>query len=253
MRVRASLLPRPLCGFDERADGWGRLGWAFGRGKMAPSEAIQAVGISVQRRAPSKTNITDSNRIKAKVAWALVAKLGLWADIWIMDKKSDFTTAFNYTLKYEGSWANDPDDPGGPTMFGITLNTAKSYGINEPEALKKISLETAAAILREGYWRFDTISDQRVATKLFDMAVNMGLGKAVKYLQMSLNVYGAELRVDGVFGAETSRAANSCDPELILDLLCGVSREHYESAARRSPSSKKFLPGWLRRAEMRPP
>jgi len=166
---------------------------------------------------------------------------------------SDFTTALKYTLIFEGGWADDPDDLGGPTMFGITLNTAKRHGVEEADALRKISLETAAAILREGYWRFDTIADQRVATKVFDMAVNMGLATAVKLLQRSLNVYGAGLQVDGAFGAETSRAVNSRDPELILDLLCGVSREHYEQVAARSPSSKKFLAGWRRRAEMRPP
>jgi len=130
-------------------------------------------------------------------------------------------------------------------MFGITLNTAKRHGVEEADALWRISLETAAAISREGYWRFDTIADQRVATKVFDMAV--------KLLQRSLNVYGAGLRVDGAFGAETSRAVNSRDPELILDLLCGVSREHHEQVAVRSPSSRKFLAGWRRRAKMRPP
>jgi type VI secretion system secreted protein VgrG len=165
---------------------------------------------------------------------------------------SDFTTALNYTLKHEGGWANNPDDPGGPTMFGITLNTAKRHGIDDADALKKISPEMAAAILREGYWRFGSVADQRVATKVFDMSVNMGLATAVKLLQKSLNVYGAELRVDGVFGAETSRAVNSHDPELILDLLCGVSREHYEQVAARSPSSKRFLGGWKKRANMRP-
>jgi lysozyme family protein len=75
---------------------------------------------------------------------------------------------------------------------------------------------------------------------MFNVVVNMGLATAMRHLQKSLNVYGAGLCVDSAFGANTTLAVNSLDPELVLDLLCGVSREHYEGIAAARPSSKNF-------------
>jgi lysozyme family protein len=139
---------------------------------------------------------------------------------------ADFGISLQYVLRREGGWSDDPEDPGGPTMCGITMATARRHGIRYKEDLKAMTIKKASAIYRADYWRFDGILDQRVATKLFDMAVNMGLTTAVRYLQKALNVYGAELRADGQFGAHTCEAVNRRDPALLLDLLCGISIEH---------------------------
>jgi lysozyme family protein len=40
---------------------------------------------------------------------------------------ADYKKLIPHILKWEGGWANDSVDKGGPTMKGITLNTYKSY------------------------------------------------------------------------------------------------------------------------------
>jgi type VI secretion system secreted protein VgrG len=163
---------------------------------------------------------------------------------------ADFLTALAYTLKHEGGWSNDPDDPGGATNHGITLKTAQRHGIMTKAALREITQQQVAMIYRTDYWRFDGLDDQRVATKIFDMGVNIGLKKAIEYLQTVLVWTGTEnLAIDGLPGALTIAAANATNPQTLLDQLCIKQEKHYLSIVERRPASKKFLKGWLRRAK----
>jgi lysozyme family protein len=156
---------------------------------------------------------------------------------------ADFQKALAYTLKHEGGWSDDPADPGGATMQGITLATARNYGIETREALRAISQEKVAEIYGAGYWLFGQVDDQRVATKLFDMAVNMGAAAAVKILQLA--VLAAP---DGKWGPKTLAATNAADPKVLLAALCRGSAERYRAIVEKRPASAKFLKGWLRRA-----
>lgn len=156
---------------------------------------------------------------------------------------ASFALALPYVLRHEGGWSDDPDDPGGATMHGITLETAKRHGITTKEALRAITPEQEAAIYREDYWRFDGIESQRVATKLFDMAVNMGLRTAVKLLQR-----GLEIQADGVFGPKTEFEVNHRLPDVVLEILVEESRRHYLDICIARPKSKKYLDGWMARA-----
>lgn len=161
---------------------------------------------------------------------------------------ASFDLALPYTLRNEGGWANFASDPGGATNYGITLETARKYGIADAEALRNITPEQVAAIYRAGYWRFDGVDDQRVATKLFDMAVNMGPQAAVRICQSCLNDAGAALEVDGRFGLVTLECLNAVRPALILSLLCTKSADYYRAIVAKRPESVKFLRGWLKRA-----
>jgi lysozyme family protein len=158
---------------------------------------------------------------------------------------ADFAKALAYTLRHEGGWSDDPADPGGATNFGITLATARRYGIKTKEELRAITKELVAEIYRDGYWRFGDINDQRVATKLFDMAVNMGQEVAVRLLAAALWLpQGAPARLD----AAAVGIANAADPAALLARLCKESEAHYRIVAARRPASAKFLKGWLKRA-----
>jgi lysozyme family protein len=159
-----------------------------------------------------------------------------------------FEPALAYTLKHEGGWSDDPADPGGATNYGITLKTAQRHGIATKEALKTITPEQVAAIYKADYWRFDGINNQRVATKLFDMAVNMGLETAIKLSQRAINANGIVLTIDGRLGSVTLAALNNCELVLLMQLLCAVSADYYRKIVAKRPASQKFLKGWLKRA-----
>jgi hypothetical protein len=60
----------------------------------------------------------------------------------------------------------------------------------------------------------------------FDTAVNMGVGRAVRFLQAAVGC-----GVDGKFGSGTAQAVANCNPR---------------SALAASPDLKVFLNGWLR-------
>lgn len=163
-----------------------------------------------------------------------------------------FIKALIYTLKHEGGWVNDPLDTGGATNYGITLETAKRHGVLTEAALKGITQARIAEIYKADYWRFDGIEDQRVATKVFDMAVNMGRATAIRYLQSILNAAGAKLLMDGVYGSLTEAAVNRLSPQYLLTELCCVSEDHYRAIIERRPGAAKFAKGWLKRAKALP-
>lgn len=161
---------------------------------------------------------------------------------------ADFRAALPYALKHEGGWVDDPDDPGGATNFGVTLKVAASVGITTKEQLRNITQDQVAQVYRQ-YWRFDGIHSQRVATKLLDMAVNMGLKTAVNLAQRGLNAAGASLSIDGLWGPQTLACINAMPEERALSMLCNESKTHYLDCVLDRPRSQKFLAGWLKRAK----
>ena len=140
-------------------------------------------------------------------------------------------------------FTDDQDDPGGATAWGITLKKATEYGITTVDALKAITPQQLMGIYKS-FWRFDKLEDQRVATKLLDMAVNMGLKTAIEIAQREA---GSE--ADGLYGPKTEAAINACPPTGgLLRLLCVGARYHYENVIADRPASEKYRDGWMERA-----
>lgn len=151
---------------------------------------------------------------------------------------SDFNLVVTETLKWEGGYVSDPSDPGGETNFGISKRDHLGLDI------KNLTVDQATAIYRDGYWKslYSQIENQDVASKLFDMGVNLGVGTAVKLLQEVLGV-----PVDGSFGPNTLFATNE-QGEAILAPYKAKLVEYYQNLVVRNPNLSKFLNGWLRRA-----
>jgi lysozyme family protein len=104
----------------------------------------------------------------------------------------------------EGGYSDDPADPGGETMYGITERVARAHGYQG--AMRDLPQSTAEAIGYDEYWRpyfLDKLGPS-LAAQVFDAIYNSGPENPVKWLQASCNV-----KQDGVIGPITLAAANA--------------------------------------------
>lgn len=165
----------------------------------------------------------------------------------------------NEILNVEGGYVNDPGDSGGETNFGITVAVARAAGYTG--SMRDLPRATAFDIYAELYWdkvRADDILaiSPAVCEEVVDTGVNMGTGRAGKFLQRSLNVLNSrgkmyeDLVVDGGIGPATIRALRAyCDHRdeetLVKALNCLQGAKYIELAERRE-KDERFVYGWLK-------
>jgi lysozyme family protein len=111
--------------------------------------------------------------------------------------KSNFNDCLTRLLKDEGGYTNNPNDPGGPTNFGITLTDYRKYIDKKGTAadVRKMDVEQAKAIYKSKYWDAmdcDSLSSG-VDYTVFDYAVNSGLVRPQRDLQKFSKLSGAAL------------------------------------------------------------
>lgn len=167
----------------------------------------------------------------------------------------------------EGGYVNDPDDPGGPTKFGVTLQTMRSLGLDldadgdvDARDVQLISQAQAVSIFVAHYFEAPGIGRLPVPLQpsVFDMYVNAG-SNAVRILQRLLRDMGHDLVIDGRIGPRTARAAHGAlkqAPDYLVDAYGIARRNYYYSLADHRPASRKFARrrdggkgGWITRAE----
>jgi len=167
----------------------------------------------------------------------------------------------------EGGYVNDPDDLGGATKFGVTIHTMRRLGIDltgdgqvTSADVAQLSRRQAVEIFLEHYFKRPGIDNlpAQIQASVFDMHVNTG-ANAVKILQRLLVEMGHSVQVDGIIGAETSRAANTAQQaaQNFLNDAYGIARRnYYYSLADERPKSRKYARrrdggkgGWIVRAE----
>jgi lysozyme family protein len=167
----------------------------------------------------------------------------------------------------EGGYADDPDDPGGPTKHGVTLTTLRRLGRDldgdgavDLSDLRRLDPDQAAQIFLEHYFRRPRLADlpEALQPPVFDMFVNSGQ-HAVEILQKLLVDMGQSVAVDGIVGPQTAAAAalaQAAAPRHLTDAYGIARRNWYYALADRRPPLRKFARrrdggkgGWIRRAE----
>lgn len=104
--------------------------------------------------------------------------------------KENFDDAFTALIGNEGGYSNNPADPGGETMYGVTKRVAVKHGY--AGAMKDLPLELAKSIAKAEYWDpcgCDDLAD-RVDFQVFDAAYNSGPDRAKEWLQQAWDPLG---------------------------------------------------------------
>ena len=146
--------------------------------------------------------------------------------------------------RLEGGWSDDPSDPGGATMCGVTLGTYRSYYGHDKtkQDLRQITDRQWTHIMRD-YWdrcKADRIDKQSVAEIFVDWYINAGCN-AIRNVQFRLG-----LKADGIVGEQTLSALNATPAKDVFNLVKTARIEYYNKIGKRLP---KFLKGWLSRVE----
>jgi lysozyme family protein len=158
-----------------------------------------------------------------------------------------FEAALPFILRWEGGFVDHPNDPGGRTNKGVTQKVYDDWrrrqGLPQRD-VKLIEHDEVLAIYEAGYWippRCDLL-EHKLDLVQFDTAVNMGVRRAVRFLQQAVGC-----GVDGDFGPGTERAVASCDPGNTIVKYCDAREAFYRQIVQNKPSQAVFLKGWMNR------
>lgn len=165
----------------------------------------------------------------------------------------------NGIIRVEGGYVDNPDDSGGATNFGITVAVARTFGYTG--SMRDMPRSVAFDIYSALYWGRVKADDLHalspaVCEEVVDTGVNMGTGRAGKFLQRSLNVLNKkgslyrDLTVDGAVGPATIKALraylNGRDEQTLVKALNCLQGAYYITLAERREKDETFVYGWLK-------
>jgi len=176
-----------------------------------------------------------------------------------------FEQAIGVVLRHEGGYVNNPNDPGGVTNYGISIRFLADHleagdfdgdGDVDAEDIANMTVEQAQEIYRQFWWDpygYERFVDQTIATKTFDLAVNMGAKRSHILLQTAVNkAFGLNLTVDGNLGKASYNAINAChdgdDEQTLLTAYCHEVWAFYQRLIANNSKLKVFAKGWKNRA-----
>jgi len=172
---------------------------------------------------------------------------------------ANFIEAYESTMKAEGGYINDPDDPGGETYKGVSRKYHSKWNgwvtidllKQQPNFPKNLDEDGDLQKKIEGfyevnYWdklQGDSIEDQDVAESIFDFGVNGGTKTSAKLAQMSV-----QAKPDGVIGPKTLKKLNAEDKKTFLALFALAKIGRYVNICEKNSTSRKYFYGWIRRS-----
>lgn len=186
----------------------------------------------------------------------------------------DFYQAYDQIKRWEGGYANDPNDRGGETYCGIARNChpnwpgwnyidmVKSNGkINYNQKFNSLS-PLVIRFYKKIYWdksRLNEVGSQGLADELFDIGVNMGRGTAIRLLKESINLLNKngkrhkELIINGQVTDEVISILSiyyekgTLYHKVLIKTLNGLQLKRYIEICKNNPSQERYLVAWLKR------
>jgi lysozyme family protein len=151
-----------------------------------------------------------------------------------LTERSRFSWCVGRILEREGGLVNDPNDPGGVTNWGITQRDHPLLDIAH------LTRDEAIAVYKVEYW--DACGAAKVPKPidlyLFDAAVNQGVGRAVRMLQIAVGTVA-----DGILGPVTLEAITRTGVNEAAARFMVQRTVHYLSLS----TFPTFGRGWLKR------
>lgn len=156
---------------------------------------------------------------------------------------ADIKQALPFVLQNEGgaAYTDNPHDNGGPTRWGVTLKTLTIFRHHpcSAEDVKNLTENEACQIYKINYWdalRLDGVENQNVATAIFDVGVNRGVGTARLYVADICSHMGRD-------------KINDCDPKEFIKSFAERVKQGYLNIVANHPHQRIFIKGWLNRAD----
>jgi lysozyme family protein len=166
---------------------------------------------------------------------------------------SSFQPAIANSLKWEGGLVKLENDKGGITNFGISLKFLKSINPNATEQnIKNLTMQDAKLLLYKYFWlpnNYQDIKSQKIASKVFDIAINCGAYMANIFLQSATNLldYSPPILEDGIIGPKSIAAINLCNQAALYDTLKYNAIAYYIALIVANKTQSVFKEGWLNR------
>ena len=193
---------------------------------------------------------------------------------------AEFEQSWALVRQFEGGWSNHKHDRGGETYAGIARNFfpdwtgwplidswKKNVGADAKVLNKTLPTDgelqrCVADWYRREWWDKLGLSSlpQSLADEIFEQSVNLGMGGAVKKIQLLCNAYNwksgrpifADLSVDGSIGPKTIAALRClletrADAKTLCHALNCLQGAHYLELAARNPAQRQFTAGWMSR------
>lgn len=177
-----------------------------------------------------------------------------------------FESCFPLSLKYEGGakYTNIPQDRGGPTKYGIALNTfAKDTGDLDlfdldgdgeitANDIKMLNYDRAKEIYKKYFWDkmyLDEINSCKKAFLVFDSTLNHGPSGSCGLVQKTLirmNLMSSE-EYDKDWGPHTRDMLNQADEDSFVSMFQQTRTDYYNAIVAKRPNQSIFLKGWLSR------
>jgi lysozyme family protein len=172
---------------------------------------------------------------------------------------ANFEPALQKTLANEGGFFHNPVT-GEIVNRGITLTFVQDCGYctTADEAyIQNLTMDQTAEIYRKYFWdahKFGEINDQDLASKVFDLTVNMGPGNAahegaLTLLQSAICDCGGNCQIDGIVGPQSIAQVNALNAAQLLAAYRQRARLRYQAIAAGDPKVAPNLNGWLRRLD----
>ena len=160
--------------------------------------------------------------------------------------QANFESSLEKLLVHEGGFVNHPDDPGGMTNLGVTIKVWEEW-VGHPVAEKEMRNLTplmVGPLYKRKYWDACHADEliSGVDYCVFDVAVNSGVGRAVKLLQSCVGA-----TPDGGYGSITSALVKKAEenPVKLIEDYC-AKRLEFLQLLKAFPT---FGKGWTRRVE----